>query len=123
MVKGNIFLDKRSHYRMLVKLPITFEVLSEQEKGKSLLEGDKVQWTAESWDASLGGMYIISNELLKPSDRLTLKMTLPHVENPLGILAEVVWADRSGAGLRFVSMSDADVQTLEQFLKGITVSD
>jgi Tfp pilus assembly protein PilZ len=108
---------------MLVKLPIHYEILTEKTKEKIVSEGEEILWNAESWDASLGGMYIISDKLLKTTDQLNLKITLPHTDNPLRILAEVVWVDRSGAGLRFISMKAEDIQDLERFLNSIPTSD
>ncbi len=123
MAEGNMFLDKRAHSRVLVKLPITFKVVDEKLKDKALHSMGEHQRDAESWDTSLGGMYIISNESLKPRDRLNLKIFLPKSENPLVVLADVVWADRSGAGLRFVAMKEEVIRVLEAYLKDLSPED
>ncbi len=123
MAEGNVFLDKRAHSRVLVKLPVTFKVLDEKLNDKARHSMGEPQRDAESWDTSLGGMYIISKEPLKSKDHLSLKISLPKSENPLIVLADVVWADKSGAGLRFVAMKEEDVQLLEAYLKDLSPED
>ncbi len=123
MAEGNIFLDKRAHSRILVKLPISFNVLNEKSKVAGEKELGNTQRDAESWDTSLGGMYLISKESLKPGDHLSLKIPIPKKGSSLKVLADVVWADHSGAGLRFVAMKEADVQTLEGLLKDLSPED
>jgi hypothetical protein len=120
MAKGNIFLDKRAHDRILVRLPITFKVMDESTQEKEPQDGGKIQRDAQILDASLGGMYIISEEALKPGDHLNLKLFLHPKEDHLKILADVVWVDHSGAGLRFVAMEQEDVNKLESYLKGLS---
>jgi len=120
MAEGKIFLDQRAHSRMLVKLPVTFNILAEKSKGADSREYRENQRNAESWDTSLGGMYLVSGQDLKPGDHLSLKFSLPQSSGPLKVLADVVWADGTGAGLRFVAMKDADIQTLEAFLNKLS---
>lgn len=120
MAEGNIFLDKRAHTRILVKLPITFNVLTGKSKDLDLMEEEGNLKNAESWDTSIGGMYLISDQKLEPATQLALKIHVPQTKEHLKVLAEVVWSDGSGAGLKFIAMKEATVKALENFIKGIS---
>lgn len=121
MTEGKMFLEKRVHSRLLVKFPISYKILNAKEaEDRNSQERPEDHRAAESWDASLGGMYIISKESLKSGDHLEIKISMPQGEKSLKSLADVVWVDHSGAGLRFVAMKGEDVKTLESFLNGLS---
>ncbi len=117
MTEGTIFLDKRAHSRFLVKIPVTFKVLDEKHKDQAIREIGDESRDAHSLDTSLGGMYIVSDKALKPNHHLSLKIAMPPPDDSLTILADVVWADAKGAGLRFLAMKEEEVRLLEAFLK------
>jgi hypothetical protein len=119
MAKGKMFLNKRIHPRMLVKLPITFDVLDEKAMGDKSSEWGKAHLSAEGLNASLDGMYIVSDETLKPGDHVSLEINLPKNGNSLKVLTNVVWSDKSGAGLNFVAMTEEDIKTLENYLNNL----
>jgi hypothetical protein len=121
MTEGKMFLEKRVHSRLLVKFFISYKIINAKEAwDKNSQERSGNHRAAESWDASLGGMYIISDGTLKPGDHLELKISVPQGEKSLKATADVVWVDHSGAGLRFVAMKEEDVKTLEKFLNGLS---
>jgi hypothetical protein len=120
IMEGKMFLDKRAHNRILVKLPVSFKVLDEKRKDKSLRNRGDFHRDAESWDTSLGGMYLVSEEPLRSGEHLSLKISIPHKDGGLTVLADVVWADDSGAGLRFIGMKDEEIRSLEDHLKSLS---
>lgn len=124
MTDGKMFLEKRVHSRLLVKFSISYKILNAKEaEDRNNQERPEDHRSAESWDASLGGMYIISEGTLKPGDHLELKVSVPQGEKSLKALADVVWADHSGAGLRFVAMKEDEIKTLESFLNGLSLEE
>ncbi len=122
MTEGTIFVEKRAHSRLLVKFHVTYQLLDEKHKNEAVKKIGTDPKVAQTVDAGLGGMYIVSEEALKLGNHLRLKVDLPPPEAPLTLLADVVWADGKGAGLRFLAMKEAEVKILEAFLEKLQKS-
>lgn len=122
MTEGTIFVEKRAHSRLLVKFPVTFQLLDEKHKNEAVQKIGTDPKDAHTVDAGLGGMYIVSEESLKIGNHLNVKVVLPPPEAPLTLLADVVWADGKGAGLRFLAMKEEEIKILEIFLEKLQKS-
>ncbi len=71
-------------------------------------------------DISLGGLKINTPAPLPEGTRLWLQVTIPGVPIAVNAIGEVRWSRSAGslcsAGLRFVSISKADLDKVERFL-------
>jgi c-di-GMP-binding flagellar brake protein YcgR len=118
MIEANLFTEKRTHPRIQVKIGIKFHVIDEQKEIESILERRKKEKDAKTMDISLGGMYVVSDHLLRMGNILKLDIPLSNdgKKSQLRAFAEVVWANETGAGLRFLTMKDSDTETLRTYL-------
>lgn len=73
-----------------------------------------------SEDVSLGGLRISTPAPLPEGTRLWLQLTLPEVPIAVNAIAEVRWSRAAGSlcssGLKFVSISKADLDKVERYL-------
>ena len=120
MPKADLFLDKRAHSRIAVRIPISYRLLDDQEEIKNIKELGSKTKNAETMDTSLGGMYIVANQALKSGTLLSLKVSIPERMNPLSAFAEVAWANETGAGIHFLAMKEEDTKLLAEYLKKIS---
>ena len=119
MPEANLFLDKRLHSRVPVKIPVTFRLMDDNKEITNIREmGSKVK-SGQTMDTSLGGMYIVAETAMKTSDILSLKISIPGRPLPTTAFAEVMWSNATGAGIRFLAMKEEDVKLLEAYLKSV----
>ncbi|HVM31559.1 MAG TPA: PilZ domain-containing protein [bacterium] len=117
MPEAKMFFNKRSHPRVPAHLTVTYLVMKGHPKDRGiqdLLEGAK---TAETVDASLGGMLLGGHPDLAAGDMVTLKFALPSRQAALSAFAKVAWVNAAGAGVTFVSMTEEDRKALDLYLK------
>lgn len=120
MPEANIYLNKRAFPRVPVHIPVTFLVMKEHKEIKDIRELIEKTKKAETLDASLGGMMLAGNQALNKGDVLTIKFSIPSQTASLSAFAEVVWIKAEGVGLRFLSMREEDVKTLEVYLQSFS---
>jgi hypothetical protein len=111
MIENEAFLEKRSHSRIPVKIPVQFGLVEdpvELEKLKSR--------TALAKDLSLDGMFIKTDKKVKAGDVFRLNISLPEKSKHLFAFAEAVWANETGAGLRLMLMAVEDRDDLKGYL-------
>src|SRR5690348_2212354 len=116
MTDATIFVEKRAHDRFMVKIPVTYQLLDEKHKDEAVKQTGAGPGIGHAMDTSLGGMYIVSEKALKHGDHLSVQIAMHPPDPPLTVLADVVWADGKGAGLRFLAMKEQEVKILETFL-------
>jgi hypothetical protein len=112
-------LEKRTHSRMPVKLPIQYRLLDNPEqvekfKGKVAL----------AKDLSMEGMFlkIAPDRALRTGEVVRLDISLPEISKHLFAFGEVVWINRLGAGIHLMLMPDEDRQYLKSYLDQLTYS-
>lgn len=120
MPEANMYLNKRAFPRVPVHIPVTFLVMKEHKEIKDVRELIEKTKTAETLDASLGGMMLAGDQALIKGDILTIKFSIPSQSLPLSAFAEVVWIKAEGVGLRFLSMREEDAKTLEVYLESFS---
>jgi hypothetical protein len=120
MPEANMYLNKRAFPRVPIHIPVTFLVMKEHKEIKDVRELVAKTKTAKTIDASLGGMMLDGDQALSKGDILTVKFSIPSQAAPLSAFAEVVWIKAAGAGLRFLSMREEDVKTLETYLQSFS---
>jgi hypothetical protein len=116
MPDGNLFVEKRAHPRVSVKIPVKYRVVEDLAGIQSIIEMRKSETNTQTLDLSLGGMYIVSNQPLGVGNILHLDITLTGKEKRLTAFGEVVWSKDSGAGLHFMMIKHEDLEALQAFL-------
>ncbi len=98
-------------------------------KALSLVFKDRESFVkAYTGNISAGGLFIKTENPLRPGRQFLLKLQLPGVANPLKIKCEVVWARKReqgdsekppGMGVKFSEISEKDYQFIKQYISGI----
>src|SRR5580700_6681830 len=73
---------------------------------------------AFSTNLGAGGMLLLSDRTVAEGSRLRLRFKLPGIAEEFHTGAEVAWrrTDRTGFGLRFIDLLDADQQRIARFV-------
>lgn len=117
MPEAKLFMEKRMHPRVSIKLPINYRIMQDQGELKNIEEWRKTSKDAESVDLSLGGMFIAMDRALPMGTLLRFDVVIPEQTTPLAVFAEVVWTNVMGAGLRFLMIKPQDLEALKKFLE------
>ncbi len=116
MPDANMFVEKRVHPRVSVKIPVKFRVIEDQKELETVFERRKKEQTTRTMDMSLGGLYIVADAILNIGSILRLDISLPERTSLISAFAEVVWSNETGAGLHFLAMKEDDVENLKNYL-------
>ena len=116
MPEGNLFVEKRAHPRIAVKIPVKYRVVEDLAGIQSIVEMRKNETNTQTLDLSLGGMYIVCEQHLGVGSILHLDITIPGKEKRLTAFGEVVWSKDSGSGLHFMMIKHEDLEALSAFL-------
>lgn len=116
MPEANMFVEKRIHPRVSVKIPVKYRVIEDQKELETVFERKKKEQTTKTMDVSLGGLYIVADQLLNIGSILRLDISLPEKSSLISAFAEVVWANETGGGLHFLAMKEDDVEFLKNYL-------
>ena len=116
MPEANMFMEKRIHPRVSVKIPLKYRVIEDQKELETVFERKKKEQTTRTMDVSLGGLYIVADQILNVGSILRLDISLPEKSVFISAFAEVVWANETGGGLHFLAMKEDDVEFLKNYL-------
>lgn len=116
MPEANMFLEKRVHPRVSVKVAVKYRVIEEQREIESVFERKNRDKTSQTLDVSLGGLYLVADQVINVGSILRLDIDIPGQSSKVSAFAEVVWSNDSGLGLHFLAMKDGDVDTLKNYL-------
>jgi c-di-GMP-binding flagellar brake protein YcgR len=116
MPEANMFVEKRVHPRVSVKIPVKYRVIEDQKELETVFERKKKEQTTRTMDVSLGGLYIVADQILNVGSILRLDISLPEKSSLVSAFAEVVWANETGGGLHFLAMKEDDVDSLKNYL-------
>jgi c-di-GMP-binding flagellar brake protein YcgR len=119
MPEADMFMEKRIHPRLSAKISIKYRVIEDQKEIETVLERKKKEQTTSTVDVSLGGLYIVSEQVLNLGSILRLDISLPNQTALISAFAEVVWANETGGGLHFLAMKEEDVTMLKTYLDKI----
>jgi PilZ domain len=122
MPEAKMFFNKRANPRVQAHIQVTYLVMKGQQKDRGIQDLIANTKTAETVDASLGGMLLGGHPDLNAQDLVTLKFSIPGRAAPFSSFAKVAWVNAAGAGLTFVSMTDEDRKSLEVYLKSFPPS-
>jgi hypothetical protein len=114
---GTVNFERRKHPRFNVDLPIEYS-----QTGLFVKHGRAV-------NASEGGLLLYLQEKMEIGKNLVLKLFFPSGRemNTIETLVQVAWMDVHlseglgdyGAGVKFVDISPADLDTLKKFLRSL----
>jgi len=116
MPEANMYVEKRIHPRVSVKIPVKFRVIEEQKEIETVFERRKKEQTTQTMDVSLGGLYIVADQILNVGSILRLDISIPEKNSMVSAFAEVVWSNETGGGLHFLAMKEEDVEFLKGYL-------
>jgi c-di-GMP-binding flagellar brake protein YcgR len=116
MPDANMFVEKRIHPRISVKIPVKYRIIEDQKELETVFERKKKEQTTRTMDVSLGGLYIVADQVLNVGSILRLDISLPEKSSLISAFAEVVWANETGGGLHFLAMKEDDVEFLKNYL-------
>jgi Tfp pilus assembly protein PilZ len=111
MEEKQSFLEKRSQFRVSVKIPVQYQLV-EDPRELDLFHSR----TALAKDLSLDGMYIKTDTTVKVGDVFRLDISLPQDSKRLFAFAEVAWIHEGGAGLKLMLMATEDATSLKKYL-------
>lgn len=120
MPEANMFVEKRVHPRISVKIPIKYRLIEDQKELETVFERKKKEQTTRTMDVSLGGLYIVAEQLLNIGSILRLDISLPGSASLISAFAEVVWSNETGGGLHFLAMKEDDVESLKNYLSQVS---
>jgi transcriptional regulator with XRE-family HTH domain len=120
MIQGTMLLEKRAYSRTLVKVPVKYLLVKDDEEFENVQDRRRNEKSAQTADMSLGGMYILAGQKLPAGSILRAHFSLPGISKPLNLYAEVVWANAKGAGLRFLMVKNEDMKILKEFLTKVS---
>jgi c-di-GMP-binding flagellar brake protein YcgR len=116
MPEANMYVEKRIHPRVSVKIPVKFRVIEDQKEIETVFERRKKEQTTQTMDVSLGGLYIVADQILNVGSILRLDISIPEKNSMVSAFAEVVWSNETGGGLHFLAMKEEDVEFLKGYL-------
>lgn len=120
MPDANLFIDRRAHPRISLKLPVKYQLIVGQDEIKTIIESKKSEKTSQIMNVSLGGIYLVTGQVLNVDSLLRIQITLPKISHVISAFAEVVWSNNSGVGLHFKGMKEEDVDKLKNYLLKIS---
>jgi hypothetical protein len=97
---------------------VKYRLIEDQEKIKTVRNGQKNDQASQTMDMSLDGLYLVADPIPEVGSVLWLDIDLPHASRVISAYAEVVWLNRSGGGLHFEVIKEEDLETLKNYLSG-----
>ncbi len=133
------WVEKRQHERVVATIKISYRVI-EEKYAKAVLSQESYRSTtaeqlpglsqvspiyeAVTKDISLGGLSVVSDQLLPKGTVVEVGLTLPNYQTTLKFLAEIVHAEPftemgrtlQRSGVRTLAINKEDVTRMEKFL-------
>ncbi len=116
MPEAKMFIERRQHPRVQLAVPVKYRVIDDQKEIANLLERKKRDLQSKTVDLSEGGVYIGAPVILSVGTILRIEINLSDGGSLLSAFAEVVWANDTGAGLRYLAMKEEDAVRLKDHL-------
>ena len=96
---------RRVHERFEIELPLTI-----------LHDGREI--SAVSRNVSLGGMYVLTDEVVAYGSQVKVRFRLPALKEETEVPGTVRWKKDDGIGVQFGSLRALEVWALNQLFKG-----
>ncbi len=115
MPEAYLLNERRVDPRFDIKIPIIFKVL-DHPKAMNIHDRGRKEIHHPTLNVSLGGMYIVAGHELEEGNILSFDIAVPGLAKKLKAMAEVVWSNEMGGGIRFLSMKDGDLNAFKTYL-------
>lgn len=113
-------IENRKYIRLKAPLGVAYRVIRKHKRPKMSLSLIK--------DISGGGTRFILKDSLRVGDLLHMEIQIPHLEDPIRAVGEVVWLSPSKnkdespeAGVRFRDMAPKDLNCILEFVHTIGI--
>jgi c-di-GMP-binding flagellar brake protein YcgR len=120
MTESNTFTEKRAHRRIPEKIQVRCRVLIDPKGYEPLSIRKKEEKTIRGNDISLGGVSLAADQALNLGTTLKLEFALPTRSDLISAFADVIWANPSGRGLKFIAIKEEDQKTLKDYIAKIS---
>ena len=117
-----LFGEKRAHERVSLKLPLRYRILDDTVPARHVKEIIQSESPSQTMDTSLGGLCVTQDGRLKPGQLVNLKLILTDMHETITAFADVVWANESAAGLKFLAVKQRDLDLLLEEFKNARVA-
>ncbi len=112
--KGKIYLEKRTHIRMVKELTIHYKVMPKK------VSAETERGPGKSLDISLGGVKLDGVVPAETGDILRVEIFGTDPKDNVTVLAEVRWVKKIDKkyefGVKFVGLREEEAATLEELL-------
>lgn len=116
MADRKMFVEKRVHPRIPIRIPVKHRVIEEQKEIKTIFERKNIEKTGHTLNLSLGGLCLATDQGLNVGSMLRLEIILPEISRMISAFGEVIWSKDTGGGLHFEAMKEEDVDALKGYL-------
>ena len=113
-------MEKRGTPRFAIKVPIKYRLEQNKKVLQKIEDWRQTEKNAFTLDVSLGGMRIAVDQPLTLGDVLQFDIYLLDKSNVVSVYANVIRADKTSAGLKFLMMKDDERDALKNFLGKIS---
>jgi len=124
------WVEKRQHERVVATIKVGYRVIDPQQ-ARSLLSQElpglsqvSPLYEAVTKDISLGGLSVVSDQMLPRGTVVEIGLTLPNYQTTLNFLAEIVHAEpftemgrsMQRSGVKTLAINKEDVTRMEKYL-------
>ena len=120
-MESNQFVEKRIHPRVSIQIPLKIRLIEDPMGMTNLSDLRKREINSKTLDASLGGMFISSEEKLNLGSIMSMNFSLPEFPVNISAFAEVVWSNNNGSGVHFLALKEDDLASLKFTLAKISM--
>ena len=119
MPEATMFIEKRATRRVSEKIPVKYRLIDDPQGFEAFGREKKEEKTTQSRDISLGGCFIAAEQFFNIGSTLRLDFSFPSISSLISAFAEVIWANESGGGLKFIAIKEEDEKTLKNYIDKI----
>ena len=106
-------IERRKFIRLKAPIGVAYKLIPEAKAEKMRLSLVR--------DISGGGVRIMAKEPLRVGDLLELEIQIPHLEDAIRAVGEVVWFEKKEAGVRFRDIEPADLHHILEYVHTIGI--
>jgi c-di-GMP-binding flagellar brake protein YcgR len=115
MTEKNAFIEKRTYRRISETIPVKYRLIEDPRELISLPER-KEEKTVQCKDISTGGLCVVTDQFVEVGSTLRLDISFPTIPHLISAYAEVVWADETGEGLKFLAIKEDDQNKIKNYI-------
>ena len=105
---------RRAHPRVPIEIPVTIALVASEE--------EEVSWYASMKNISKSGATVQTPRTLSVGQEVRLRFSLPDIPRTVAARGQVAWSRGDEAGIEFLDVTAALVDTIEEFLQSRRVA-